>query len=194
MERALITIQVTEEEKAKFQEAAKERELTMAMLVKKGAGMFARFDLAFWNRVEWLASKYNVPPFLFIQNSIIRLWADRLADVEVNGPMGTLDEFVFDGEGCVTGERLLNMLKAKKVRELEWEKADRLRLKPAPCPEDAEWLKKFDERFANAEAAQERARERQEKGLTMSFSEAEGKSEEEILAEMKAKREKAGIK
>lgn len=200
-------IRISPSEKEYLEKRSKEMGVTFTDLLKTGAMMCASFDPVFWKKIETFSQNLGVKEYLVLQNIAISWMARREAEADVLGgeAESILLEFQFTENGPVTGEQLFNILKSDEIRKLENEKEHRLQRESqyGPIPEeDAEWLKKRMEKYKHAVEAQKRAKENREKGLAFSFTEADVKKsglteseyEAKVLVDMKAKREKTGIK
>ncbi len=191
MKNVMVSMQITDLEKGFLKIVAEKRDnISLAALMKRGANLYAMFDPVFMAKIRGMSEATKLPEYLVIQNMIIRRMAEDAAYHEVHGPgPRSLREFSFTNEGPITGEPLFNMLKARKVDELEDEK-ERQFLEPRKharlSQEDSEWLKKRLER-RDPRPVYERLKEYREKGLTVPLSKEE---KAKLLAERKAKHQK----
>jgi hypothetical protein len=190
-------IRIAPSEKVLFDKTAEDMKITFTDLLKKGAYLYGALNPAFREKIQRFSRNLGIEEYLVLQNLAISWMARREAEAEVLGDEAEsiLLEFQFTENGLLTGEQLHENLKRYFIRRYEAEKENALQMKAqyvTLSDEEAKWLKARDERLVNAVEAQKRAKESRAKGLTASYS--EGEDEAKILADMKAKREKAGIK
>lgn len=194
--QSMLQVRITDKQKKQIEAAAKARDVKVPQYVLAALDFHAGFDPAFRKKIQTFSRNLGVPEYLILQNLAISWMARREAEAEVLGDEAesVLLEFQFTENGPVTGEELHAALKGNFIRRYESDKEDSLRRKSQYVPlsdEEAEWLKARDEKLVNAVEAQKRAKENRAKGLVATFS--EGEDGQKILAEMKAKREKAGL-
>ncbi|HOG17673.1 MAG TPA: hypothetical protein PLB96_10060 [Syntrophales bacterium] len=197
MEKTQFSFTIERKEKDHLEKMAQSIGITLTDLLKEGARFYSGFDPFLRERVKNFSRNLGIAEHLVLQNLAISWMAKREAHAEVFGfDYPVLDEFMFTENGAITGEQLFNILKADQIKSLEDEKEGRLlresQYGPISNEQDAEWLKKRLEKREHAAEAQKRVKENRENGLAYSFS--DGEDEAKILAEMKARREKAGIK
>lgn len=183
---------IERDEKERLENAAKEMGISFTDLLKTGAAFYAGLDSTFRKWIQDFSRELRIQDSLVLQNLAISWLARRDAESEVRGFQDPLlEEFQFTDKGPITGEPLHRLLKEKFVREFEAARIAPEERRKGSIGQPKQTVK-----------AQNSVRTGRKRGLSAPhFSRAdveksglsETEYEEKILAEMKAKRERAKL-
>lgn len=122
MANAPVTVRLSAEEKKDYQESAKKLDMSLAELLRTGAGLLAGFDRHFWERLNSFSKAMNIPKHLVLERLVISWMARQMAKEYVFGkkPGGEiLYEFMVSSAGPIQSEVVLKNLKKVFIQEYE---------------------------------------------------------------------------
>ena len=113
-----ITLKISEQDKKRYQESAKKLGISLSRLLKEGAEMRADFSPYFMEQLQEFTARMGVTESIVIQNLVTSWMARKNAEIEVFGKEKSwLQEFLFTGDGPISGEFLYNHLYKNFVSE-----------------------------------------------------------------------------
>lgn len=125
MKETRISFRATPREQEAWKAAAKVHGLTATDFYKKAINFMSGFDLDFLNLMARKSNRLQVPDYLYLQNTVIKRWAQDAAEVlAYDDPVRkVMDEFIHDQDGVITGKRLFGMLRGNYAKHLKQEAA-----------------------------------------------------------------------
>jgi hypothetical protein len=115
-----ISVRVTPEEKTHWEDVARREGLSFTALVKEAMELRTNFESLFWENMVYISEKHHLPPYLVIQNKIIRQQAEDSAEDKMTGIKDKiLTEFIHTSGGPITGQKLFRMLYINRLTKLK---------------------------------------------------------------------------
>jgi hypothetical protein len=106
---------------------AEQHGITRTEYAIKALELLNGFDVALFKQIESYAARFDVPPWLVIQNIIIKRFALDAAESEVLGDNTTLlREFCESDMGPITVNDLYDTLKQTYIHDLEMKRFERI--------------------------------------------------------------------
>jgi hypothetical protein len=101
---------------------ARELGLNRSQFVNLALTGMINFDLSIWKKIQEYSKSLNLPEWIIIQNMIIKIFAEREAEVESSSKPIILDEFVQTSNGMLTGQALYDHIKKQyKNKDYIWD-------------------------------------------------------------------------
>lgn len=115
-----LTMQVPEEKWEQYKKVAKDRNISLAELMKEGTDMLATFNPDFLDQIGKVSAITNLSPAIVIQQLLCAFMAQETAIRETFGISKIFNRaFRFDETGLVTGEMLIGQVTSEVKDEAE---------------------------------------------------------------------------